>query len=75
MCQGGDIIYGNGTGGTNIYNPGGSFDDENFKLRHTGPGILRYVPVLSLLLDSVDFPYLVVSLTHPLTQLLVLTQD
>jgi len=40
MCQGGDIIYGNGTGGTNIYNPGGRFDDENFKLKHNAPGML-----------------------------------
>lgn len=48
MCQGGDIINGDGTGGTNIYNPGGSFDDENFNLKHTGPGMLRFVSLFSL---------------------------
>ncbi|XP_037677748.1 peptidyl-prolyl cis-trans isomerase A-like [Choloepus didactylus] len=37
MCQGSDFTHHNGTGGKSIH--GEKFDNENFILKHTGPGI------------------------------------
>ncbi|XP_042138057.2 peptidyl-prolyl cis-trans isomerase A-like [Peromyscus maniculatus bairdii] len=38
MCQSGDFTHHNSTGGRSIYKE--KFEDENFILKHTGPGIL-----------------------------------
>lgn len=53
MIQGGDFMFGDGSGSACIYGTK-SFADENFKLKHDAAGLLSMA--VSLILSSLGHP-------------------
>lgn len=63
VIQGGDTTYGNGRGNESIY--GGTFSDENFKIKHAHPGLydphqqccIKFRRALLCFLKSLESPF------------------